>query len=224
MNKKLLALLLILPVALFAADKVLGDNAPGGGKEKTRKKTDTQQTQVTAAPVAEAEPATTYATEQTNATTTVAPVDPETSAAERRTLLIAEISKLKAAFDQEGKEYERYNEARQTWLGDENISAETTDFLKKRVEAPFEAANLYGLDLEKSFSRCPSGYHITVMYANEEETEIGNEGYMVRDQGCWDRPVARFRFNVAKDEVAVILSENTTIDLNEFLKLYKKAS
>lgn len=222
MNKKLLTLLLILPVALFAADKALDHNTAGGGKEKSRRKA-TEQTQIKAEPVAEAETATLQA-EQTNATTTQTrdARTTEDSADERRAALLNDISKLKESFDQEGQEYQRYNDGQHLWLGDERLSAETVAFLEEKVVEPFKAANLFGIDLEKSFSRCPSGYHIVIVQG--EDAQVTDEGYMIRDQGCWDRPVARFRYNVAAEEVAVLLSPTTSIGLDEFLKLYKKAS
>jgi hypothetical protein len=222
MNKKLLTLLLILPVALFAADKALGHDTPGGGKEKTRRKA-TEQVQVKAEPVAEAETATLQA-EQTNATTISHSVQTsESTTTDHGADLKREIADLKASFDdQEGAEYQRYNDAAQIWLGDERLSADTREFLEKKALAPFKAANLFGINLEKSFSRCPSGYHITVV--ENEEGQVTDEGYLVRDQGCWDRPVARFRYNVAAEEVAVFVSPTVNIGLDEFLKLYKKAS
>ncbi len=219
MNKKLLALLLIAPVALFAADKALGHDSPGGGKEKNRKKT----AQETPATQAEAEPATEMQTTQAYSAPVVTEAsNAETSAAERRQSLLKEIATLKADFDREGAAAEQYNEINQIWLGDERLDADTREFLEEKVATPFEAANLFGINLEESFSRCPSGYHIVVVEGEDQQPT--NEGYLVRDQGCWDRPVARFRYNVPAQAVAVILSAQTSIDLDEFLKLYKKAS
>lgn len=223
MNKKLLALLLIAPVALFAADKAIGHDSPGGGKEKNRKKT-AQETPAIM-PVAEAEPATEMQTTQTNALSTPVVADAskaEISAAERRQSLLKEISALKADFDREGAAAAQYNDINQIWLGDERLDADTRAFLEEKVATPFEAANLFGINLEESFSRCPSGYHIVVVEGEDEQPT--HEGYLVRDQGCWDRPVARFRYNVPAQEVAVLLSAKTSIGLDEFLKLYKKAS
>jgi hypothetical protein len=223
MNKKIFALLLILPVGFFAADKVLGHSTPGGGKEKSGKK-QSAKNEAQAKQVGEGETALSYqsdVTQQTNATATELPIPTKTSADAQKALL-GEIAALKTAFDQEGEEYKRYNDADQVWLGDERISEEARALLEAKVMTPLEVANLFGISLKESFSRCPSGYHITVIA--DENNLLTNEGYMVRDQGCWDRPIARYRYDVATQEVAVLVSDKTSIGLGEFFRLYKKAS
>lgn len=215
MNKKLLAMLLLLPVGFFAADRVMGLNTDGGGKEKKVKKTETvAQPQATPA---EGMAAYGEGTEQQTAAV-VDETGREATATEERRILLKEIKKLKTVYEEGGSE--EYQEVNRLWSGNEQLSATTQKFLDKYVEQVLEEANPFGMNLERSFSRCPSGYNVVVIA--DENFEPTDEGFMIHNEGCWDRPIAKFRYDVAAKSVDVVLSEGT-VSLKRFLELFEEA-
>ncbi len=214
MNRKFLALLLLLPVALFATDRLTSTpNTEGGGKEKKTTQTSTQPETVTpeqATPQEELIPEEQQAQAQ---------VDEPTVAAENK-IESAEVKAFKNAIEPILATYEEMRNSEATvWVGDERVPKDETAWLKKHVEQILEAANPRELSLGRSFSRCPSGYHIVLISTDQG---LNHEGWMLADVGCWDEPIGKFKYNVDANFVQVFAGDQL-MNLGQYLKLYKAA-
>jgi hypothetical protein len=104
---------------------------------------------------------------------------------------------------------------------EEKLGATTAKFISTHVVKKLEANNICGMDLQKSFSRCPSGYDAYVVLNNGT---ITNEGWLLANQGCDMEPIAMFRYDVSKSMVEGKISDKAGyLPIDDFCKLYKAA-
>ena len=204
MNKKLLTLLLLLPVGFFLADKVLGINTPEGDKAKFE------------------QPTKTAGCEAEN-TSNELPDFVQLSSLDNHQLKNLQAKALKVREEMEEDEaVARFHEADLFQGYSVELSEEFTALMDKQVVAPMQKADVFDLNLVDEFSRCSSGYHYNVIAA--EDGTPSNKGYLVRDEGCWDRPFAIFQADLAANKVGIELPDGAgTVSVRDFLSLLKKA-
>lgn len=208
MNRKMFALLLLLPVAVFATDK-LTSTADGGGKEKRKAAPDAQ---AAAAGTGQAE------AEAPAGPSLVATLQEEPPRQAQRLDTRAAIQEVRAMLeDIEGQQYEgELIYPRQPEMGKER-----TAWLLANVKTPLEKANPVGIDIERAFSRCPSGYRVTVVAQDGRPT---NEGWLIADRGCMDQAMGKFRYDMQAGTVEVKAGPTLGyLPLDQYLKLYKAA-
>lgn len=76
------------------------------------------------------------------------------------------------------------------------------------------------LNLERSFSRCGTGYNV---YVPQEATEETNEAVMVYQSGCMDYVIAELRFDVAGSNIQAKISDEVGfVPINTFFKVLKE--
>lgn len=220
MNPKMFALLLLIPVAVFATDKLTTAPADGGGKEK--RKTEATQTAEPEAATTTTEVTVTETPEavavqsgetKTEPAVKPKPVKTETAATTTIKAMIEEIR------SPEGPYYS--NQDAHMYLYDTAIDESLGEWLKEEIKGGLEKANPLSIDLAESFSRCPSGYHVLLISKDNLPTQ---EGWMIADDGCWDRPIAKFRYDFAAKTIEA--DAGTTLGylpLDEFFSLLKAA-
>ena len=143
MNRKILAVLLVAPVLVFATDRVMtlsGKNTPTAVKEKI------------SAPV--------------NENLELAHNSQFTSEE-----IISEMKA--SILDREGRQrtFEE-TDYTGTW-DEEKVKGDLGKFVKARVVNQLERNNICSIDLKKSFSRCPSGYDAYIIVQDDHITNEG---------------------------------------------------
>lgn len=206
MNKKLLLTLFIVPIGFLAADKVLGLNTQGGEKEKMRKISSVATSQQGEAPD--------FGYGQ------VAVKDLDRMPKEERAKYADLIGRLKSEEGIEAMESE-YHQGNFVYDTDDAGDDALFALLDEGVEEVLEEMNVFDIDLQRQFSRCSSGYRYVVI---ESDAVVSRgEGYMVRDEGCWDRPIAKFQYDVAAKDVYVRFTDELgALSIRDFLKLYQE--
>lgn len=214
MNPKILAALLLIPVAVFATDRIVSTSHDGGGKEK--QKSLTNQPAPTGNQVSAES-----ATEQQAVATAIVP---ETKHAVRLDTREA-VDAVKALLDSLENGSEPFlNEYERAYVhaSSDAASADTLNFLMKQVLRPLKDVNPMTIRLDRSFSRCPSGYHVEMLTKEGRPT---SNGIMVVDDGCWDRPIGIFRYDMITHNVEVQAGEGLGyLPLDQYLKLLKAAN
>lgn len=212
MNRKIFALLLILPVAVFAADRLTASNVnDGGGKDKKLSKT---ATTATATPV-EANPEVALETPtqaqqtqtKTIANSSTSPLKTTVTTAvlttdEKMALIDGAIEDLDIAYN------EMNSEDQLTYMYPDEMDQQLYKWLNNHIMTPMEKVNPMKINLERSFSRCTSGYRISLVTS---DGKITNEGWLLGDQGCWQRPMGKFQYDVADGKVNVHLGTSDSM-------------
>jgi hypothetical protein len=226
MNRKIFALLLLLPVAVMATDKLTHDDHEGGDRQKKKAETTNSNSRTSTTVQANAEadsqnvPIQQIVQQKSEEHSATKQPEPAKQTADFHAK-IEELKQTIATMFDPMNEYADYKG--HLYLNDESVSDEVKEFIKAKVEEPLEAANPVSIDLERSFSRCPSGYHIVLL--SKDEGGLSNQGWMVVDDGCWDRPIAKFRYDIQANTVEGYVGEKTGyLALNAFFKLYKVAA
>lgn len=207
MNRKILAVLLVCPVLVFAADRMIsysGKKPNPTVKEKIASSTGVATLKKEVTP------------EPTNEVTIKEKPKTELSYDD----LVAE---MKSSIDNREDRQNAYGETESTGLwDDEKINADLSKFLKTHVLNKLSKANVCRVDLQKSFSRCPSGYDVNVIV---KDGKVTNEGWLIVENGCDYEPMARFRYDVASAKVdAQISAKAGYVALDDYLKIYKSAT
>lgn len=215
MNTKLFALLLLIPAAVFATDRLLSTpTAEGGGKEK-KTSTKTQPaapTQNPETPAAEPE-----ATALPNA---VDPI-PVASATNTSPKTAAEAAKILAASilsDAYSKQY--FQDSEQfIYRHEESLDPKLMTWLRKRVEEVMEDINPMVLSPEDAFSRCASGYYIVLVGDDGHPTD---SGWMIANLGCRPHPIGKFKYDMQADVVTVDAGDQLgELPIKAYLQLLK---
>ena len=216
MNRNFFALLLILPVAVFAADRLTASNlADGGGKEKKAAKTAITATTAPdqAEPTQEQAVQTESKTEEGSA---IAPSDGDASvltAAAKTTIIKLSMDALDASYE------EQQDNEQLTYFHSDVVEQELYRWLTNHVMNPLQKANPMTLDVNRAFSRCSSGYRLSLVTS---EGKVTNEGWLLGDEGCWQRPLGKFAYDLAAGKVNVHLgTTEAMVPLDEYLKLLK---
>jgi hypothetical protein len=226
------ALLLIVPVAVFATEK-LTNSADGGGKEKHKSEgkganaaTTTTVGEAATGTSAETAIATehTIATE-TEKTTGTAAVTGVTTASKETGLTESEsIEEVKAVaerlMDSESAYYSNYENLKS--LYEDDIDKNLRKWLIAATMDNAESINPMSMNLANSYSRCPTGYHVVLVTRDEKLT---HEGYLVADRGCRDQAIAHFRYDYnAKTVLANAGKKLGYVALEDYLHLLKAAN
>ncbi len=230
MNPKMFALLLLIPVAVFATDKLTSPAADGGGKEK--RKTEATETVAQTEEVILSSEAKQVAvqsetqnvvagSEEQSAQTASEPVQQSVSSkvSDEKSAAIASIRKL-IAENRDAEEYDAHDYSQRMYIYDDEENDDLKNWLFKEVKTRLEDSNPMSLNLAEQFSRCPSGYHVFVVTKDEQPT---NEGWIAEDSGCWDRPVTKFRYDFAAKTVEADAGELGYLPIDKFLRLLKAA-
>lgn len=212
MNQKIFAALLLIPVAVFATDRIVSSD--GGGKEKQRTST-TQQSSPEASTTAD----------PTTETKTIATLNqPEAKQAVRLDTREA-VDEMKALLDSlESGSMPILEEMEREYIyaSSDAVSSDTINWLMKNVLRPLKENNPMTIRLDRSFSRCPSGYHVEIL---SKEGRPTGDGLMVLDDGCWDRPIGIFRYDMISHNVEVQAGDRLGyLPLESYLKLLKSAN
>lgn len=221
MSRKFLTLLLLLPVAVFATDKAIGAiNHENPGKDP-KKEVVTAETDAPVLPAdvdggdkkKKAEKAECDGGDKKPAKKVAKQKE---DGGFSRTEMVAELKTSIAAFEEEHPDVDYF------W-GDEKFDMdETYNFLEVNLMAKIEDANVYGVELGRAFSRCPSGYSYRIVA--DAEGAPTEDGYVFANRGCWEVPMAKFRYNTNAKMVEMQVSEKAgyaSVDL--FMDLYAKA-
>ncbi len=226
MNPKMFALLLLIPVAVFATDKLTSAPSDGGGKEKRKTESPATETKVDEVlEVQTAEPQETQATEPIQSRQAAeevknsAPTEANVKAKTPNAAAVAAIERLIASI-RGSREYDETGYENRQYVYENEENADWQNWLVKNVKTPLENANPMSLNLAERFSRCPSGYHVFVVTKDDQPT---NEGWIAEDSGCWDRPITKFRYDFAAKTVEADAGELGFMPLNDFIKLLKAA-
>lgn len=103
----------------------------------------------------------------------------------------------------------------------EKLGDELVTFLESKVVHKLETENLCTINLQNSFSRCPSGYDA---YVITKDTKVTNEGWLMANSGCDGEAIARFRYDVANNTIEAKISDKAGfVPLDDFCKIYKAA-
>jgi hypothetical protein len=132
------------------------------------------------------------------------------------------LSEMKASIlNRKGREKE-FSETEFTGRWDnEMLGTELVTFLNKKVVHTLETQNICTINLQNSFSRCPSGYDA---YVITKDTKITNEGWLMANSGCDGDAIAKFRYDVANNTVEAKISDKAGfVPLDDFCKIYKAA-
>lgn len=123
--------------------------------------------------------------------------------------------------NRKGREKE-FSESEYTGRWDkEKLGDDLVKFLDKKVINTLETQNICTINLQNSFSRCPSGYDA---YIITKDNRITNEGWLMANSGCDGDAIAKFRYDVANNIVEAKISNKTGfIPLEDFCKIYKAA-
>lgn len=132
------------------------------------------------------------------------------------------VAEMKATIkDRQGRE-DAFSKTEYTGLwNDDKMKEEEIKFLRTNLVKKLETKNICTIDVEKSFSRCPSGYDAYVIL---KEGLVTNEGWMIARSGCDDNPIAMFRYDFKSSTVEAKVSDKVGyVPLDEFCKVYKTA-
>jgi len=190
MNRRILATLIVIPVAAFASAKIIGSSSnflPSSVKSSLISTTD------------------------------------ENVKVDGKVLTNEElIDEMKLSIqDREGRQA-KYQDMNIKWLYEEGITDDRQKFIQAKLIKKVEAENICSIDLQKSFSRCPSGYEATLV---ADGTKLTNEGWLLASSGCDMEPVAMFRYDVAANTMEAKVSDRVGyVSINDFCKIYKAAS
>jgi hypothetical protein len=218
MNPKMFALLLLIPVAVFATDKLTSSAADGGGKEK--RKTEAPIAATNAEATVENEPTESAAETQTaQSKTDIVSQASNSKITDEKSAAIASIRQMIEAHREAG-DYDNADYENRMYIYDDEENDELKNWLFKEVKTRLEDSNPMSLNLAEQFSRCPSGYHVFVVTKDEQPT---NEGWIAEDSGCWDRPVTKFRYDFAAKTVEADAGELGFMPMDKFFKLLKAA-
>lgn len=206
MNKKLLAALVVIPVVLFAADKALGLNRPGGD--------DKRQTSTSTPGGGE---------NQAEAGDAKAPQLLDLQDMDKYELLkLKQQAFLHRTELQSEEGMAAYHESSSTGLWNEALDPALAELVRNKVQAVLQAVDPSDLDLTDAFSRCGSGYSVQLLV--DADSNPTGEGYMISDEGCWDRPIAKFEVHLASQVVGVKLAgREGLVPVRPFLLMLKDA-
>lgn len=210
MNKKLFATLLLIPMLIFVADQVMGNVGPEGGKDKKKKKHNTE--------AQAAKPA-----EQAAIVSQEAEVAPENSVmatgvahteAQKMAILKTYFNKLEDGSEDFWTENMIYS-------GDEVIPAKTRNFLNKKLLSKVEKIDPAELgDPDEWFSRCPSGYRYYID-GTEDEKPLAS-GVMCQDRGCNTVSMGKFEYDVETGTIVMLLPQDLgKVSVEEYFSLRK---
>jgi hypothetical protein len=205
MNRKVLAVLLLCPVLVFAADRMISYS--GKQPNPTVKEKISSSTGVA----------------DLKKDNTPAPDDIKIKENPSTELSYDDlVAEMKASITNREDRETAYRETDYTGLWDEEkVNAELNKFLKNHVLTKLTRANVCRVDLQKSFSRCPSGYDVNVIV---KDGKVTNEGWLIVENGCDYEPMARFRYDIATAKVdAQISAKAGYVALDDYLKIYKSA-
>lgn len=132
------------------------------------------------------------------------------------------LSEMKGSIlNRKGREKE-FSESEFTGRWDkETLGADLVKFLDNKVVHKLEMENLCTINLQNSFSRCPSGYDA---YVITKDTKITNEGWLMANSGCDGDAIAKFRYDVANNTIEAKISDKAGyVPFDDFCKIYKAA-
>lgn len=225
MNRKLFALLLLIPIAIFATDRLTATNTPDGGDKEKKTAQATEKANPAKAIVAQE-----ASQGQSTADVAVKPTKTEAQqqASEKKTDPAIDksnatmVDEIKASLSTMTETYyEDQSNNNVLWVGSDELGKDLSTWLENHVERPLRKANPMKVNLENSFSRCPSGYHILVLAS---EGGPSNEGWLIGADGCMDEPIGKFRYDVTANTVKVhIGTTDQLVGLSQYFQLYKSA-
>lgn len=209
MNRKILAVLLFVPVVAFTADKMIGlESKKSPAEGKISNKAGSTSMPEGKLPVKEEKKM--MADENLNSV--------ELTKVNSEEL----ISEMKWSIDHREERQNEYYAADITGVWADKLTKEEKKFIKNKVVKKLESTNVCKIDLKESFSRCPSGYEAYVIVENDKVT---NTGFLISNSGCDDDPIAKFRFDIANDKVEARISPKAGyVPLDDFLRIYRTAS
>jgi hypothetical protein len=216
MNRKLFALLLVLPLGFFAAERLIATNvADGGGKDK---KVHAQAQMTTTNTQQEAQAAGNDA--QLDASAGQTQQETVTDNLEATTTTTKEMAAFKSAVELTLDGYEEFRSSNDVlWMQDESIAEAEQLWLRKNVYAVFQEAKVVKTSVERSFSRCPTGVHLLMV---AQDGVLQHQGWLVADEGCNDQPIGKFQYDMIAGTVQAFVGDEL-VDLKAYLKMYKAA-
>lgn len=220
MNRKTLALLLLLPMMVFVVDQAFGIGMMEGGKEKKAKK---ESPEAKAGPVeqevqeqqVQEEPVPVKIVEKT-----------EKEGGKERSYNASNAKAMAASLEETLEEnradfYDRFEDMAFRYSIEEIGGEETVKFLDKNVLEVLKKIDPSEISMKKWFSRCGTRYNYSVY--TDKEGQLTNYGEMIISEGCDEQPLGRFRYDVASESVEAFVSkEHGYIGLKEYFKLYSK--
>lgn len=203
MNRKLFAALLLLPITIFATERIVSPNLEGGGKAKKQAKTQSQAESPNAAQAAQAN-----AENDLNANTPAPTPFPEMVAALKIELADSKISE--EIFSKFEGSYDRISD----------ISESAINKMRE-IERRLTEADYFELEAKMAFSRCGSGYDVIIL---EKDENLFRSGYMVFHRGCENQRIGEIRFDENAENVSAKINDAIGfVSIDEFFKVLKAA-
>ena len=216
MNRKLFALLLILPIGFFAAERLTATNVEDGGGKDKKMHAPAQKTATTTQQEAQAA----GSDSQLDAIADQTQQKTATDNQEATTTISKEMAAFKSAVDLTlASFYDFQGSDNVFWLGDDRMAEEEQDWLRKNVHEVFSQAKLVKTSFDRSFSRCPSGVHLLII---SQDGVPQHEGWLIADEGCHDQPVGKFKYDIVAGTVEAYVGDDL-VDLKKYLQMYKAA-
>ncbi len=213
MTRKTLGILVLTPVLFFVIDKTVAHD--GGGKNKSAKST-TQQTVGKSPVIGSQAGATELQTLQASGESMENAMEGAKASRE------VKVKQLKntIAYYETSEATDHYYQANRLWENDDLLS-EGEKAAMKMVHEKLRKVNPEKISA-RSFSRCPSGYQVTVIA--DENGKPTTSGYLVFENGCDENVMGVFRYDVANEKIEVLVSEEIGyVEVDEYLELYKAA-
>lgn len=197
MNRKTLALLLLIPMMVFIVDQAFGIGTLEGGKEKKKGQTEAQ------APIQQAVPSPESAR-----------VVEAASAAEMASSLEKTLQKSQSNL------YDRFETMEFRYAIEEMAGPATSDFLNENVLEVLKEVDPCEVNMKEWFSRCGTRYNYAIY--TDAKGEMTNEGEMIISRGCSEASVGLFRYDMAAQSVEAFVSEeHGYLPLKKYLQVYQ---
>lgn len=211
MNRKLLALLLFLPLMLFVVDQSFSTGGKEGAKQTTASKTD----QKSSLPLSNLGVENEAARESESSDAYSGPAKGGGSAEETAmaAAILKTIRKLETAYH--GQDLSTMNPYNYESSGHESEA----NFLDKEVRNALQSISPMSVSPASSFSRC--GTYYTYRILTDEQEQPTDEGIMIFSSGCNDEILGQFRFDYASRKLEVLISlEHGYASMEDYFKLY----
>lgn len=107
------------------------------------------------------------------------------------------------------------------WVWRTKLPPAHRKFVEQSVLAVVRDVDPAQFRVDRIMSRCPSGYDLVVF---KEDGQLSNEGELLVEEGCHERSMGTFRYDLASGEVHVkITDEIGYLSLEEYVPLYAEA-
>jgi len=223
MNRKLLALLLLLPMLMFAVDQafgsaVFGPSTTDGPGDKKKKPSTTTEVPRQATP--SSSQLDEWAGIQTDTPEEKATEKPDYSQMSLLETIHAKYATDNVDWEDETAPLHAWEQADYEWQY--ALEEQLENFLDTHLLEAVRKADPAEFDADEIMSRCPSGYRIIVY--QDADGGLTDRGEVLVESGCWSRSMGQFRYDVAAQSVEMYVSEKFGyLSVKDYLRAYGEA-